>query len=180
MNATEKGRAGALARWGHRTVAERFWAKVDKSGGPDACWLWTGSRNALGYGWASDANHRGVGAHRLAWILTNGNPGPLFVMHSCDNPPCVNPAHLSVGTHADNLRDSSRKGRMHQKITDGQVIELRERAAAGESAAALGRAFRLSYTGAKRIIRGRMRPHVGGPTRGPKAWPPDRGMGGEL
>jgi hypothetical protein len=88
----------------------RFWAHVDKTG---ECWVWTGARNAAGYG----DFHRGGGmnhvfAHRYSWELVHGSlPEGRLVLHHCDNPPCVNPKHLFDGTHADNTRDMIRKGR---------------------------------------------------------------------
>lgn len=93
----------------------RFWEKVDASAGPDGCWLYTGFRKWDGYGWLQRghaATRRSLTAHRYAWILTKGSPGAgLQVLHRCDNPPCCNPAHLFLGTHADNMADRSAKGR---------------------------------------------------------------------
>lgn len=86
-----------------------FWSNVDKGGD---CWLWTGRKHRQGYGfvWRSDLK-RQVLAHREAWRLTNGDAGSLHVLHRCDVPACVNPSHLFVGTHADNMRDCVAKGR---------------------------------------------------------------------
>src|SRR5689334_4116509 len=76
-------------------LGERFWSKVDRRA-PAECWLWLGSRDDKGYG-RLDRNKRIARAHRLAWELTHGPiPDGLVVRHRCDNPPCVNPAHLLI------------------------------------------------------------------------------------
>lgn len=93
--------------------AERFWAKVTKLNGPDACWVWTSARNQYGYGlfWVTSLK-RAIPAHRLSFALAGGVvPDGLCVCHRCDNPICVRPEHLFVATHGDNLRDMVRKGR---------------------------------------------------------------------
>jgi hypothetical protein len=97
-------------------TAVRFWKKVDQSGGPDACWVWTAGRGGtMGYGSFQMGTYRNthhVRAHRMAWELTNGPiPAGKYVCHRCDNPPCCNPAHLFLGTQGDNLRDMYAKGR---------------------------------------------------------------------
>ena len=93
-------------------VSERFWTKVEKS---DGCWKWLGAKTS-GYGYLS-AGGRGSGvvrAHRLSYEIHHGPiPDGLLVRHKCDNPECVNPEHLEVGTHADNTMDMMLRKRHH-------------------------------------------------------------------
>lgn len=100
----------------HPNGPEQFWAKVDK--GPD-CWIFHGASTAPGWhGVISMRGHRIV-AHRVAWELTYGPiPAGLRVLHRCDNPPCVRPDHLWLGTQRDNMRDAASKGRMGPQIRD--------------------------------------------------------------
>ncbi len=95
---------------------ERFWAKVDKSAGPDACWPWTASRNPGSYGRVSHFR-RTAYAHRVAYEIAIGpipagdHYGTMCVCHRCDNKICCNPAHLWLGTVSDNNADRDAKGR---------------------------------------------------------------------
>lgn len=95
-----------------RPFAERFWEKVDRRS-PDECWPWLGrARTSFGYGAFAIGRDRANRAHRIAWELTNGPvPVGLSALHRCDNPPCCNPAHLFLGTQADNIADMVAKGR---------------------------------------------------------------------
>lgn len=93
---------------------QRFWLKVDKSAGPNACWPWTGYCHPTGYG-QNGARIKEKFAHRIAWQIVHGPiPDGLYVLHHCDNPPCCNPGpkHLFLGTQKDNLCDAKQKGRI--------------------------------------------------------------------
>lgn len=112
---------------------ELFWAKVQKAG-PDECWFWTASVRRDGYGeFAAVPGKANVKAHRYAYALANGPiPTGKLVMHSCDQPLCVNPKHLGLGTDKSNSEDKFRKSR-HQcgedscaaVLTEEQVREVR-------------------------------------------------------
>lgn len=108
-------------------------------GEPNECWEWTRSLNK-GYGVISIGSGKVRGAHIVAWELANGRPLPpgMVVRHTCDNPPCTNPAHLILGTHADNVRDrvehgkaTKGEGNSRAKITDHVVREIRRLYATG-------------------------------------------------
>lgn len=95
------------------SLLERFERKFSKAGG---CWEWTNYKNKKGYGQIMVS--RGVYklAHRISYEFYIGDiPSGLFVCHKCDNPSCVNPEHLFIGTHDDNMLDMTKKGRHHNK-----------------------------------------------------------------
>lgn len=153
-------------------LADRFWKHVDKNGPTvrpelDPCWLWVASRNRNGYGLLmSNGKHVAV-AHRVSWVLHKGDPIPdgLFVLHRCDNPPCVNPEHLFLGTNADNMRDMAEKGRsgaggFNKKVNEAQVKEIRRRHAAGENRTHLGREYGVSKWTITQIVNRRRWSHV--------------------
>ena len=98
----------AVRRSRRRPAAARFWEKVAKT---DGCWTWQGAGRSMKYGrfWIGGRNEL---PHRVAWILTYGPiPDGLCICHSCDNPKCVRPSHLFLGTHKQNSEDMVAKGR---------------------------------------------------------------------
>lgn len=112
----------------------RFWSKVSIKMDPTACWEWKGSRVPEGYGQIGICNmacgkkKRPARAHVMAMRIVHGEiPAGVWVLHSCDNPPCVNPHHLRFGTPADNAKDASERGRnlRHCPETIGTAIALR-------------------------------------------------------
>lgn len=129
------------------------------------CTEWTGAKNTDGYGTTSIKTHRG--AHRLAYaILVGPIPGGMHVLHRCDNPACITPAHLFLGTHAENMADKARKRRQHRmlgerngraRLTECQVKEILSSPISG---AALGRKFGVSRAAVNDIRRGTKWRHV--------------------
>lgn len=119
---------------------ERFWSRVAK-GESSECWPWTRAKNDYGYGLFWSPRHkRFYRAHRVAWLLTHGPiPEEMVVRHkTCDNPPCCNPHHLAVGTHADNVADKTEKGRQlygerdpKSKLLESEVQDIRNLYASG-------------------------------------------------
>lgn len=113
-------------------TSDRFWACVDKSGGPNACWLWKGHKNRGGYG-QLEFKGKHFKAHRLAYEFEIGPiPEGMCVLHKCDNPSCCNPKHLFLGTPRDNAKDRNQKGRQaygerhgRSKLTEHDVIKIK-------------------------------------------------------
>lgn len=113
----------------------RFWANVKKAG-PDDCWLWTGGTRGLpGYHYGVITyKGRREGAHRASWLIAHEPiEGDLEVMHICDNRLCVNPAHLCLGSHQENIQDAAHKLHMQHgernhfhRLTADRVIEIRQ------------------------------------------------------
>ena len=155
--------------------------RLDRSGGPEACWPWTMARDRRGYG--RGGTHRGTFlAHRKVYLLSGGSPAPV-VMHLCNNPPCCNPAHLRGGTQAENVAYTAKSGRhaFHvnpdapargarhgrhthpeatargegsgtHKLTEAQALAIMARP---ESAAALAREFGVTDTTVLAVRNGR-------------------------
>ena len=148
----------------------RFWAKVEKRG-PDDCWEWTGCK-AFGYG-QFRLNGKAARANRVVWQIVHGAiPAGLVVCHRCDNPSCVNPAHLFLGTHADNVADKMNKGRYRNGVSLGEnhgmhilsekdVLEIRRLYRnGGYSYSDLGQRFRVSRMQIGRIVNGQAWSHL--------------------
>lgn len=149
----------------------RFWSRVQKS---DGCWTWTGSKDGDGYGFVGRDR-----AHRFSYELANGPiPKGLCVLHTCDNPPCVRPDHLFLGTHADNVADRHAKGRdSHKprvpvrigeaqpmaKLTNAVVAEIRAAYATGTSTRDLAKRHGVSQPTISRVVRGRLWTAAPGP-----------------
>lgn len=106
-----KGHALKGKSYQRSTLMQRFWKYTKKS---RRCWHWIGAKQDAGYGelWCWE-KRKYVGAHRVSWEIHNGPiPKGLSVLHKCDNPSCVNPKHLFLGTQKDNIRDGMKKGRI--------------------------------------------------------------------
>jgi hypothetical protein len=141
---------------------ERFWALVDKRG-PNDCWPWRGTGSAHGYGLFTPVSCLpAVRAHRHAYRLAKGPiPRGLYVLHQCDNPQCVNPAHLSVGTALDNMRDKVDRGRQPRgsghgraKLSDDDVRVIRHAYASRRvSQTALAKQYGVSQPVISSLIR---------------------------
>jgi hypothetical protein len=171
-------------------MTERFWSKVDKDGPvpqhrPELgrCWTWTGSRQPRGYG-TFGVGHKSELAHRIAYRIEHGAvPARLHVLHACDNPPCVRPSHLFIGTQTDNNRDAWTKGRSvlppppkpsqrtrgermgAAKITDAQARDIFNRYhAGGVTQQALADEYGLNQRTISKIASGRSYRHLHNPT----------------
>jgi hypothetical protein len=151
------------------SVEERFWSKV-RVRDIEECWLWLGGTARFGYGTFAIKHGDLIPAHRFSWILAYGNiPDGLWILHHCDNPPCVNPLHLFLGTRKDNINDMLQKRRhwAHRgyspitrgekngraRVTDAQVVEIRKRYILGQTQTELAPLFGLSRQAIGRIVR---------------------------
>jgi hypothetical protein len=155
------------------TIEQRFWAKVQKA---DGCWIWTGARHSIeGHGHMK-IEGKSIGAHRLSYQIAFGSiPPGLFVCHQCDNPPCVNPAHLFLGTNQDNLADMLAKGRQNRrfpqifrgdlhgraKLTSSNVLAIRQEWNAGTtSVTQFANLYGVSRGAINHVLRGNTWRHV--------------------
>lgn len=152
-----------LSFYRSKSIGKAFWEKVEK-GNSDECWEWIASKNPDGYGniWIDKKCQK---AHRVSWVLHCGSiPENMHVLHTCDNPSCVNPKHLWLGTHQDNMRDRGQKGRngfvegesCHlSKLTENQVLEIRRLKKGGKSNTFLSKQFGVTSTNIAEIVNGK-------------------------
>ena len=159
------------------SLERRFWAKVDTSGGPSACWMWKAKAQCNGYGVIHEGGDTTITvyAHRVSYAIHRGDPGPMLVCHRCDTPGCVNPAHLFLGTEAENAADCVAKGRKvvfrgprppgrrrtrGPKLDADKVRAIRASAALGETSGPLSRAFGVDSSTIRMVVRRDIWPHV--------------------
>lgn len=150
---------------GNMALYERFFSHVNI--GPE-CWTWVGSRNEHGYG-NFCINGRSHRAHRISWAMTKGKVADgLMVCHMCDNPPCVNPAHLFLGTNRDNMADCIGKGRLRRptaqegncRISDKTAIEIVRKNMSGSTQIELSSIYGVSYYTVHMLCRGKRRGYI--------------------
>ena len=133
-----------------KTTFESFMSKVEKT---DTCWNWKGHKDRKGYGQTKLSGKR-FGAHRLSYLFHLQDPGKNHVLHKCDNPKCVNPDHLFLGTHQDNMSDMSIKGRSpNQKIKPNDVITIRKAIKDGFKQSHIAFYFDVHSSSIKRVNR---------------------------
>jgi hypothetical protein len=140
---------------------ERFWAKVERGEG-NACWVWVGY---LHDGWHGQVRVGGKAryAHRVSWEMANGPiPEGMVVRHRCDNPACVNPRHLELGTHADNVADRVARGRSAKgeangraKLSGEKVEAIRARIESGDAQTQIATDFGVSRRAVYKIKTGK-------------------------
>ena len=146
----------------------RFWSKVKRDDERGFCQVWTGYRDRQGYGLVmrQAISTSPMLAHRYAWMQLHGPiPEGAVIRHRCDNPPCVEPTHLLIGTQADNIHDRQVRGRHRpgrfpgeahpsHRLTETDVFEMRRLHASGVTNKALAQTYGLNYDWTCRITRG--------------------------
>ena len=144
--------------WNKERLAQNFWPHVHKT---HSCWLWP-KKPKVRYGSMGDGSGRSIQSHHASWIIHFGEiPKGMHVLHTCDNGFCVNPNHLFLGTHEDNMRDAQRKGRLaygersgRAKLKTEQVLEIIALSHGGATHAEIARLYGLSQPHVSRVVRG--------------------------
>jgi len=150
------------------TIESRFWNNVPMRE-EGKCWNWHGAKLKDGYGQIKIAGSP-VQAHRLSWSMINGEiPEGMVIRHTCDNPSCVNPAHLLIGTHKDNIADKYARGRNPSqvgsdnncsKLTESDVASIKDRLSIGERQRDIAEAFGITQSQVSNIATGKQWGHV--------------------
>lgn len=163
-------RTGAVTVQHRTTIADRL--KIRASSNESGCWVWPGKKTKGGYGWiriTKLGKSRWVLAHRAAAMAFMGFDlaSKEFVCHRCDNPACVNPEHLFIGTPKDNSADSYSKGRWprgetskRSKLTESMIVEAKRLRSCGMSWRGLGKLFPVSCQTIRRAVKGITWKHV--------------------
>lgn len=148
------------------SLSDRFWRKVRKTA---ECWLWSGTKTRKGYG---KVRHGGAGtpmvlATRVSWAIHHSDPGQSLVLHACDNPSCVNPKHLFLGSYSDNNKDMKQKDRHTKgersgtaKLSEVKAIALKNDRKHGLTMSALSQKYGVSAMQAHRIVTGKRWEHL--------------------
>jgi hypothetical protein len=149
---------------------DRFWKYIEKK---DGCWIWRGGLNSMGYGQFHIGNGKMALCHRLSWVVHRGPiDGDLCILHKCDNPKCVNPDHLFIGTMKDNMQDKANKKRnlknigeysCQHKLTDCEATEIRKlykRATRNFNIQSLAKKYNIGQTTVWEILNGRAWKHL--------------------
>lgn len=147
------------------SLEPRFWPKVQKTTG---CWIWTANKTRRGYGLVGVASGRSMSAHRASWTLAYGPiPDGLCVLHRCDNPSCVRPDHLFLGSNADNIADREAKGRTasgerngNARLSRDAIAEIRSADRTYESYARLAERFGVHLSTIARVAQGAAWAHI--------------------
>lgn len=147
-----------------KCARDRFWEYVIKS---DACWIWNGYKNQRGYGYIKVIG-KFIQTHRMSWVMHYGDiPEGLCVLHKCDNPSCVRPDHLFIGTFHDNTLDAMKKGRICKgeqvgisKLKEWQVLKIRSLYLEGISITNIAKRFAMSRAETSKIIHRNVWKHI--------------------